>query len=275
LPTTPAAFADRYLDIEIHTIPTAPGDVPGVVHVSARNYRNHNHAVLTGWGRALHHFLAATAGRGVIDGLQEAGGAISYNGIAGHIPPCTQFQMVQPFDGKGSPELFRTVLTFAALWLARVEQQRERTPTLQDFADAYVGLDCIGFVREYFLSEFPASPGAMHSDIAAFRQAGFTRRMSLGDVVPGDVVLPAASNQHIVLVSAVRNPQMDSHNRVSRIECVLAQSSGEGTKQRHHNGVHHGESAITLTRREGVFHAAHAPEEWDGVMIYGVDGVSL
>jgi len=276
MPDTPAAFAEHYLSLRVTLIPSTPGEPPGTVPVSARNYRNNGHRDTKGSGRAMHRFLAALANRGGVEGLREAGGAISYNGPAGSVQPRPLHDILQPFDGKGSSTLFNDVLKFAALWIARDSHQRARTPTLQDFADAYIGLDCIGFVRAYFLSEFPGSAGTQHASISAFRERGFNKRMSLGEVRQFDVMLPATGNAHIALISSVGNPRRDSRGRVTRIECEFAQSAGEATPRRPHNGIQHGPPAqVTVTPQDGVFHSAHTPDAWHGMNFYAVDGVPV
>jgi hypothetical protein len=47
-----------------------------------------------------------------------------------------------PFLGKGAPEAFQVVLQLARRW--------GLAPNLQAYADAYLGLDCNGFVGNYF-----------------------------------------------------------------------------------------------------------------------------
>lgn len=275
MPDSPADFANRYLNILVSTLPDPPNGAGGLCFIAARNYRNRNHHNLSGFGRGLYEFLVRMAHSGY-PGLTEAGGAISYHGVGAPILPLTEAQICTPFDGKGSPELFRQVLQLASLWVARSDGLRSRDHTihtLQDFADKYIGLDCNGFVCAYFLSVYPSSAGARHSYIPTFREAGFHQRISLKTVRSCDVLLPARTNDHIALVSSVSNPVM-RNGQLWSIDCVIAESAGEGNPQHPFNGVQYGQpQRLTATDEPGVFHGARTPPKWGGVKIYAVDGV--
>lgn len=139
---SPRAYAARYLPVQV---PNGRGSVP----VSVRRYRlgTPKPAQQQLWSALVDHFAAKRRTRGYRL-------VLTVNDAPFPVESQEQIRMpaVRPFWGKGSPEDCQVVLQLAQL-LGLLGRQ-----SLQDWADANIGLDCNGFAGNFLFRTRPARP---------------------------------------------------------------------------------------------------------------------
>jgi hypothetical protein len=170
-PMNPADYAENYLHF-------APELYDGVVEVPIDKYLN---AGITGKNDKTPHPNDYRANRAIGEKDQLLGAIKQDLKIHGHIPPLFQVEgylfklldVVMPFFGKGSPSNLRDVF-----WLAS-KYKRVTAATARDYSTKYLGLDCNGFVGNFWGIN-PSTP------IESYDK---NRRRQFDDVDVGDALI--------------------------------------------------------------------------------------
>lgn len=156
--------------------------------------------------------------------------------------------LVGVFTGKGSPEDFATMLSlvysYKAAFLklyakatgvrgacARLLARHDGRPRemLQAFCDAYLGLDCNGFVGNFARRVAPKSPGPSHLP-SAYYHARKARRTKREDVELFDVIV-WANFTHVAIIDSFLDVP-DGHASIR-----VAQSTAGGPQVSDHDLV--------------------------------------
>lgn len=121
-------------------------------------------------------------------------------------------KILQPYQGKGSPEEIQMVLKLA-VGCGLLTPNRD---ALQRYCDENIGLDCNGFVGNYVRAEGHASltPG---THISRFSALG-TKRSAISEIQPRDVMV-FTSNAHIMALDSISAT-------TPNFECIVAESCG-------------------------------------------------
>lgn len=121
-------------------------------------------------------------------------------------------KILQPFQGKGSPEEIEMVLKLA-VGCGLLTPTRD---ALQRYCDVNIGLDCNGFVGNWVRAEGHASltPG---THISRFSALG-TKRSQITEIQPRDLMV-FTSNAHIMAIDLVSATTPNT-------ECYVAESCG-------------------------------------------------
>lgn len=120
-------------------------------------------------------------------------------------------QTLEPFYGKGTPESYAQFLQVVDFWLTYEckgiyrPEMWQNTPTLQQFADRYMGADCNGFVGGYFATNYPGTGWDTSVD---WNNNGLYRgpkRLSINEVKPLDVLVRYidSKHKHVVIVEDI------------------------------------------------------------------------
>lgn len=122
-------------------------------------------------------------------------------------------KILQPFQGKGSPEEIAMVLKLAV----GCGLLNPTLADLQRYCDVNIGLDCNGFVGNYVRAEGHATltPG---THISRFHSTG-TKRTAKSEIQARDLMV-FTSNAHIMAIDSVTSNADDS------FECLVAESCG-------------------------------------------------
>ena len=216
---TPLEFATLYLPV-IASSP-ATGEVRAVVRqyvssdgLAAMEQKDHPYKKLLGFYEA-----AGAAGEHEV---QRIGG----EKYVLTIPPLGLYQtdirysVKQCHMGKGNPAHLRHLALLYTYWDQKTRattggfKPSQQWASVQQYADAHVGVDCNGFVGAYFQCCFPGTGLGPHDDIPAgvtltaqggvvsavgppFAQGG-KLRTGLGQIRPGDVTVH--NHRHIALL---------------------------------------------------------------------------
>ncbi len=112
------------------------------------------------------------------------------------------------YMGKASPD---EISDFLCKLVANQRLPLERA-ALQDYSDKYVGMDCSGFVNQYFIAR--GDHGQRERLIVTYHDTGKRRtRRRVGDMRPRDVLIWVTSqgripgSKHIALLDSVLDPQ--------------------------------------------------------------------
>lgn len=137
-----------------------------------------------------------------------------------------------PFNGKGTPGKYMRFLRAVDFWLTvgckkkmfRPEEWKavSQVPSLQQFANDYMGVDCNCFVGGYFQEYYPGTGWHLETswDKTGFYQG--PKRESVADIQPLDVLVQynGWKHKHVALISKV----LDKTG--SRASITIAQSAG-------------------------------------------------
>lgn len=139
-------------------------------------------------------------------------------------------ELLQVFDGKGSPDQISRALTFAADLGVVSEMLKRSYPStqadVQRFADKYIGMDCNGFVGNYLKASGIGDLGPS-SDVYKFAPAA-RRKKRLEDVRAGDVLVwmkTESSASHVAIIDSVLIEHRDN-GQLKALECIIVESCG-------------------------------------------------
>jgi len=130
-------------------------------------------------------------------------------------------RILQPFQGKGSPEEIEMVLKLAV-------GCGLLTPTLdemQRYCNENIGLDCNGFVGNWVRAEGHGSltPG---THISTFSSTG-TKRSAISEIQARDLMV-FVSNSHIMAIDSL---SATTPNTTPNVECLVAESCGSNVER--------------------------------------------
>lgn len=116
-----------------------------------------------------------------------------------------------PFLGKGTPEDYTRFLQVVDFWLTYEckgsyrPKMWQKTPTLQQFADRYMGVDCNGFVGGYFATNYPGTGWHTSVDWNNNELYRGPKRNSINEVKPLDVLVRYidSKHKHVVIVEDI------------------------------------------------------------------------
>ena len=221
---TPLQFEARYHDVRVSYIDADTGFAHGV-NIDVHRYCNNG---LT--NRRANMREKSKLQRRLRQELRQAAGPLI------SVEERHRYQIAYCFFGKASPEDFGVTLRHALRYgLARPN-------TLQHWCDetAKIGLDCSGFVNQYFMATGRV-PGPRGWHISRYERRGTPRR-NAADIEALDVLVwQGTSMAHIAVVDHVV-PGTDP------LQMVVVESSGS-TGCALHNGRHQGLAHNTYTVR--------------------------
>lgn len=143
-----------------------------------------------------------------------------------------------PFNGKGTPELYERFLTAIDFyltvgckkpmgrWYRPAEWSERNIPSLEDFAEKYIGVDCNGMVGGFFKTIFPDTGWHVETD---WNKNGFykgPKRSTTSDLKTLDVLVQYLSKhrKHVAMVGRI----YEQNDSSARIEIVQSASSKGG-----------------------------------------------
>jgi hypothetical protein len=151
-------------------------------------------------------------------------------------------KILQPFQGKGSPEEIEMVLKLAV----GCGLLNPTLGDLQRYCDENIGLDCNGFVGNYVRAEGHATltPG---THISRFHSTG-TKRAAISEIQVRDLIV-FTNNSHIMVIDSITSNAADS------FECLVAESCGSNVIRTdvHTDGLNLTHYAVNSVNRNKVF----------------------
>lgn len=237
MPMTPEAFTNQYLPITFNGCVGKPGtgeimDGP-VTTVYIRSYLNANNRkgpppkdnpkgprpqkdYEEGKGMPFYEmkdqvlqFLNARR-KAKTFGIRDLLGSFYCPGVNPYIA-CQPTWFMHAFTGKIGPAALRQVLPLISYFYDQSPAMQHRYPSLQNFADRCLGLDCNGLVGAYFESEYPTLGIVPNSDISSYERENRTiqgkavlrkGRTSLKELASRDVII-FPNYHHIAIISSI------------------------------------------------------------------------
>ncbi|NLI80253.1 MAG: hypothetical protein GX443_00995 [Deltaproteobacteria bacterium] len=163
------------------------------------------------------------------------------------------YDLFQPFQGKGSPGQIAAALA----WAARSGAIKGtgvggslKEKDLQAFCDSYVGIDCLGFVNNYFLASGRLQ--GRHRDIPVYYAKGRKlARESASDVIQSDILIWMVKKDKAF--SMKNNP-----GHIALVEKVQGTGSWEVVESHGGKGLDHNVYSVLQepekTGTSGIFH---------------------
>lgn len=154
------------------------------------------------FGKSAETGQAYQQGEWVVDPRLQPHGRVQYHWDS----------LLGPFNGKGTPERYIRFLHIVDLWLTYGCKGSSRpaawksVPTLQDFADKYMGVDCNSLVGGFFETNYAAT--GWNTSVGWTGKLELKRgakRQSIGEVKPLDVLVQytSASKKHVAVIDDI------------------------------------------------------------------------